>query len=160
YDDQLAPIDGTSDLSVVSVAKDGNYAIAIIVGRSDRELESPFFFSQVETNMGPSPVLPSQIAIGEYTGDTHLDIAAVAAKLIGDTSPALWIAKSTGAAELTTMPPAAGQMLPSGYDFTRATLRAMDGATGGSDALAAIVPQTGGAVVARVPHALVTAQVQ
>ena len=51
--------------------KNGAYSIAIIPGRSDRQLQSPFSFSDQTLQAGPQ-----RIAIGEFTKDQHLDVGA------------------------------------------------------------------------------------
>lgn len=88
--------DKMSDIGVLSTDQFGARAVALFAGASNRQLQSPFQL----TDSGGEPDLPVAVGVGQFTSDDHLDIAALAVTLGGETR--LWLVPSTGTAALST----------------------------------------------------------
>lgn len=96
--------DKMSDMGVLGYDQFGAHAVALFSGASNRQLQSPFQLSD-----GGEPDIPVAVGVGQFTSDDHLDIAALAVNLSGQTR--LWLVPSTGTAALST---ATTKVLPLG----------------------------------------------
>jgi hypothetical protein len=81
---------------VLGYDQSGAHAVAIFSGASNRQLQSPFSLTQEAAE----PDLPAALAVGQFTGDKHADVAALA---VSDTlQTRLWLAPSTGNGALSS----------------------------------------------------------
>jgi hypothetical protein len=107
--------DSVGDLGVVIEATDGSFALSVLAGSTDRQLQAPFFIEQQAATAGTTLAAPLGFSVGQLTaGDRHADIVAGTAISRGDagsfslrdagspTDIELAIAQSTGAAQLSS----------------------------------------------------------
>ena len=92
--------DGISDLLALSSAEtSSSRSIALLSGRSDRQLVSPFIFD------ADGSTAPTRAIVGEFTGDDHADIAVIGSTRLaefgdGPVGNRLWIVPTTGEAAI------------------------------------------------------------
>lgn len=91
--------DGISDLLALSTAESSSArSIALLSGRSDRQLVSPFIFDS------DGSTAPTRAVVGEFTGDDHADIAVVGSTRaeLGEATIGnrLWVVPTTGEAAI------------------------------------------------------------
>ncbi|MBK7579182.1 MAG: VCBS repeat-containing protein [Myxococcales bacterium] len=131
-------LDTAADVGVLALGSDFSLSVALFGGATDRQLQSPF---ELTDGLDSQPDLTFALQIGRFAGEDHPDLAALsitysaAAAASGPLPARLWLAPSTGMAELSA---ATNQATPlAGIDIDPCTtqLAQLDLDANGSDEL-------------------------
>ncbi len=161
YNPSTQVLDGISELGVLSKLTDQNgdvvLSLAILTGSPDRQLSSPYLLARNASQNDTVPNTPLYLALGEFSdsGEPHLDICALAREGFDDQmqggaggrqGPAalayrMWLAQSTGEAELTTTTTKASDEFPADQLLETALLATVDLDQQGSDELVFLHPR-------------------
>ncbi len=92
--------DFITELLAISANDDNGLSVSLFPGNSGRLLQAPYYLLNPKSAL---PDFPSQVAIGQFDGDPHNDIAAFGRQLCfaeAECSPQLWLVPVTGEAEI------------------------------------------------------------